>query len=192
MTKQATPADEAYIGQLLEELGAMAQALNEESDRAMVVLAGAYLDALLEKLIRRKLIDHEDPSFGFSRDERKVFADLHSANGPFSTFSARTTVACALRLIDPTAFRGLHFVRRIRNRFAHSVQVSFEDAQLKAWCAELWTLFRDQLSATHVTPRAQFYWSVHQLMALIGTSMTPSADGIVGNHKAVPLNTSGL
>jgi DNA-binding MltR family transcriptional regulator len=79
-----------------------------ESDRACAVLAGAFLDSLLERLLRRTIVQNA-PS------------DLFQAQGPLATFSAKIDMAYSLGLIPKDEHGDFHGIRRIRNDFAHAV-----------------------------------------------------------------------
>lgn len=97
-----------------------------ESDRAAAILAGSYLEVLLEKLLRTKFI------------QNPVVEDLFKGNGALSTFSSRIMLCFALDYISENTYRDLNLVRRIRNHFAHNIETaSFEDPEVHSRCAEL-------------------------------------------------------
>jgi hypothetical protein len=81
-----------------------------ETDRAAVILGPAKNDTLLAQLLDRHLL----PSLS-STDE------LLEGDSPLATFSARINACYRLGLIASEFAKSLHFVRRIRNAFAHEV-----------------------------------------------------------------------
>jgi hypothetical protein len=83
----------------------------KESDRAAAVLTPAYIDTLLEQLLRQYLRDSA------STDR------LFDADRGIATFSAKIDMTHALGLINDEAASDLHRVRKVRNQFAHSVNL---------------------------------------------------------------------
>jgi hypothetical protein len=87
------------------------EVLRRESDRAVAVLGPAYADAILEDLLRAFLIE------GKSADA------LLAVEGALGTFSSRINLAHALGLIRDSTHHDLELLRRIRNDFAHKVDL---------------------------------------------------------------------
>jgi hypothetical protein len=81
-----------------------------ESDRAAVILGAAKLDLLLFQIIQQFLL----PMTG-TKDE------LLDGDSALGTFSAKIHLVNRLGLIDAEFTRALHFIRKIRNSFAHEV-----------------------------------------------------------------------
>lgn len=96
--------DFAHLSEFIREF-------KDESDRAAAVLAGAYLDAILEQILRKRLVG------GGSRPGGR---DLVS--GPLFSFSVRVDAAVALGCISQDVAKELALVNDIRNRFAHHLQ----------------------------------------------------------------------
>jgi len=91
----------------------------KESDRAAAVLLPSYIDSLLEKLLRQYL------------RETQYTDSLFDANGGLATFSSRINVVHALGLISGNAAADLHKIRKIRNEFAHSINLhSLDESDL--------------------------------------------------------------
>ena len=111
--------------ELKREYAILCQIANE-SPRGMVLVAAAELDRLLLELIK-----------SFLRPGAGQNALLSSPNAPLATFSARIAAAHALNLISDQEFRELSIIRRIRNQFAHEINVSFEDQTMKSRVQEL-------------------------------------------------------
>jgi DNA-binding MltR family transcriptional regulator len=85
----------------------------EESERAAVILGTSKIENLLGQLLSRYMVasyTDDDP--------------LLKRDGPLGTFSSKIYAAYRLGLIDSEFARALHFVRRIRNEFAHEVKDS--------------------------------------------------------------------
>ena len=79
-----------------------------QSDRACAIVSGAMLEAQLEKLLLKNLIE-------------KPPNELFSTYGPLSTFAAKIDMATAMGLISKSERSDLHRIRKIRNIFAHSL-----------------------------------------------------------------------
>lgn len=110
-----------------------AQALQEEfngaSDRAVAVVAGAFLDQLLFDMLLTFLV--EDTSKNKEDDN-----NLFRGSGPLAAFSIRIRMAFRLGLISEDEHRWLHIVRNVRNFFAHTHGVaSFQLSPVRELCA---------------------------------------------------------
>ena len=82
-----------------------------ESERAMAVLAAAWIDSLLT----RKL------EILFSKGNSKTRQNLLNSDGPFASFSAKVNVTFCLGWIDVDVHHDLEVIRKIRNTFAHQI-----------------------------------------------------------------------
>jgi len=80
--------------------------LEVETDRGCALMAGAYLDSELKKLLKNHLVSNE-----------KIQDELFELSRPLGTFSSRIDPAYLLGLIGPQAHRDLHLIRKIRNDF---------------------------------------------------------------------------
>lgn len=135
-----------------------------ESDRGAAVLAGGYLDSLLEDLLRAVIV------------EDKSLNSLFDGNGPFATFSGRIDVAFAFGLLPVKTRHDLHLIRKIRNHFAHhSDEVSFTSSPVRDWCKELnatkrgATMFQNA-DEWIAEPRSQFIFAVQFAMFRLNKS----------------------
>lgn len=81
-----------------------------ESDRAVVVLGGAYLDARLEETLRTWLADDVDLDQHF-----------RAPSGVLSSYGAKYNVAHALGALPDDLRETIKHVGAIRNHFAHHV-----------------------------------------------------------------------
>jgi hypothetical protein len=92
----------------------------DETDRACAVLGAAHLDYLLAKAIEAHLPRGTEMS-----DEL-----LFKPEAPIGTFSSRISMAFALDIISRETKEYLNTIRRIRNGFAHKMEIhSFGEDQ---------------------------------------------------------------
>ena len=118
--------------------------LNRESERGQVLICSAFIDDLLVKVIHAFLI--EGPS------ANKL---LNGFNAPLGSFSARIEAAFAMGLIISPEYQDAQTIRKIRNEFAHAVDVSFQNPKIKQLCANLNFSAKDYKDVV-VAPRGQF------------------------------------
>jgi mannitol operon repressor len=122
MTGGQTLAEPELMVRLATELG-------EESDRAMAVLAAAYMDHLLGNLI-----------ISVMTVEDKEVEDLlfDGPNAPLGSFSSRINMAYCLGLLSRNQRKDLDIIRKVRNQFAHEfIGVSFDTEGIANRCREL-------------------------------------------------------
>ncbi|MVA91636.1 hypothetical protein GOZ80_06325 [Agrobacterium vitis] len=100
--------------------------IDSGSDRGIALVYVSYFDYLLEEMIK---------SFLCTDAPKEIF---EGSNSPLSSFSSRISMALALGLIDKDEARFLNLTRRIRNDFAHGLDVSFEDTQIKSRSKQLY------------------------------------------------------
>lgn len=135
--KERTDLVASLIGHVLKESGMenipytevaeLRCTLTEETDRGCVLMAAAYIDFELEKLIRAHVVD-----------DKAVVQDLFTNNGPLGTFSSRINLAYSLGLIPKDIKIDLHILRKIRNEFAHvPKKFGFDKDEIKSRCEAL-------------------------------------------------------
>ena len=104
--------------------------LQDETPRAAIILAGAFLDGLLSKLISTFLIA-----------DQKAVSELLGTDGgdaPLSSFSSKIKAAYCLGLISRDEYDDLNLIRKVRNKFAHEMHgFSITDQHVVNWCNEL-------------------------------------------------------
>ena len=98
----------------------------ERNERAAAIVGGAFLDTLLEHILRNFLVG-----------DRKEVQRLLDPEQPLGTYGARVSVVYCLGLIGTIVRDDLRLVGRIRNRFAHDLHASFEDEPICSWCRSL-------------------------------------------------------
>jgi hypothetical protein len=87
----------------------MTEELRSESDRATVLVYGAIIDEAIENALIRRMVQ-------LTATERdQIFQGL----GPLSSFSAKINIAYAVNIFGKMTKRDLHYIREVRNAFAH-------------------------------------------------------------------------
>lgn len=101
--------------------------LDKESDRGVALTCAAYVDDRLKALLQNSFVD-----------ERKVIERLLDGLGPLATFSSKIDTVFLLGMMTEDDHRGIHLIRKIRNKFAHyHMPRNFNDPDLSAQCREL-------------------------------------------------------
>ncbi len=120
------PSKEEMID-LLKDVFGLVKVLMTESERASVILASARMDVDLERLLKHLLLPYpgdSDPMFDGDR--------------MLGTFSAKIAMTHRLGAIDNDLEHALQLVRKIRNDFAHDLEVeSLSSQKQKGRLAEL-------------------------------------------------------
>jgi hypothetical protein len=128
---------------------------DEENDRALAIVGGAFLDTLLENILIEFLVD-----------DQKEVAELFRYDGPMGTYSGRIRAAYCLGLLRGPVRDDLRLVGKIRNRFAHDLSASFVDRQISSWCIALrWHRQVYIQPPPGVSARDLFHVGVNQLVA---------------------------
>ena len=102
---------EKHYSDPIEALAPFIGGLENEGDRAAVILVVSKLELILSQILQKYLIPVPDSEDGLLANDR-----------PLGTFSARIHMAHRLGLIDNLFSRSLHLIRKIRNDFAHEVE----------------------------------------------------------------------
>lgn len=96
----------------LEWMKIVKKEINNQSDRATIVIMGSILDLQLDNLLKEYLID--------SSEVNKLFSNL----GALSTFNNKIAMSYCLGLISEHEFKTLNTFRKIRNNFAHNINAN--------------------------------------------------------------------
>lgn len=99
--------------QLIQEAINFGEGLAREGERAAVVLGAARLDVSLERLLKKLMHPHPGGS-----------DNLFDSDRPLGSFSAKIALAYRLGVIDGNFEHALQMIRKIRNAFAHSINVA--------------------------------------------------------------------
>lgn len=102
--------EQTLDSELNSAIDAFLDELLSASDRAAVLVGGAVIDDLVERILLKVMLENPTRS-----------DDLFEGDAPLATFSARISLAHRLRLIDARFARALHLLRKVRNSFAHEV-----------------------------------------------------------------------
>lgn len=150
--KYILPSDK-ITPELVERLKEAAKFRNQltvETARGSALFAGSYLESILEKVLRGKLIGSE-----------KHLNELLSFNGAIGSFSNKINVSYSIGLISKDILNDLNIIRKIRNEFGHSANIiDFEDAKISGLCNSLKLVAR----AGESSPRQKFNASVHYIL----------------------------
>lgn len=116
------PADLA-----LDVIEGMDREFHEQSDRIVAVVGGAYLDAMLESLLRAVFIDKPDEAEA-----------MLGSNAPLGSNGSKYRLAYCLGLITKEQRDDLKLIGNIRNQFAHNFATcAFDAAPVRDWCSSL-------------------------------------------------------
>jgi hypothetical protein len=135
-------------------------------ERAIAIVGAAFLDKILEHIL-----------INFMVDDEKEKSKLIGIDRAIGTFSSRVTTTYCLGLICKTVRDDLRTVAKIRNKFAHELQASFDLEPIRGWCLSLkWHEFSMMMKApADATPRDVFKVGVNQLICylngLVGTAL---------------------
>jgi hypothetical protein len=127
----------------------------EKNERAAAIVGAAFLDTILEEILVNFFVD----------DEKEV-RNLLKTERPIGTYGSRTSLAYCLGLIGEIIRDDLRLVGKIRNRFAHDLQVSFNDDPIRTWALALkWHEISMSMRAPEgATPSEIFQVGVNQLV----------------------------
>jgi hypothetical protein len=121
---------------------AFQESLSAESDRGCALMAAAYLDSELQRLLCKYLVNDEPT-------QKEIFGNSR----PLGSFSSKIDLAYLVGLLGPNAHRDLHLIRRVRNEFGHvPTAIDFDNPSLASRCNELY----HDASGKKVSPRAKF------------------------------------
>jgi len=102
---------------------------NNESPRGAVLIAAAFLDTQLQKLLESNFINDKSAIKRIFDNER---------NGSLSTSYAKIQTAYCLGLINKVIHDDLNVIRKIRNKFAHEMfGFNFENLEIVKLCENL-------------------------------------------------------
>jgi hypothetical protein len=127
----------------------------ETSDRSLAIVGAAFVDTLMEHILRNFLV----------ADEKEV-ARLLKPDQALGTFGSRAVLIYCLGLVGKIIRNDLRLLAKIRNRFAHDLRVSFEDEPVRSWCRDFkWHEIGMMMPAPDgATTREIFEVSVNQLI----------------------------
>ncbi len=111
---------------LTEDVTRLVADLEHESDRGVALLAAAFLDDVLDVMIRAALINDDE-----------AVSKLCGIGRPLESFGARTHMAHCIGLLGADVYHDINLIREIRNDFAHRQPTTFDAPQIMAKCERL-------------------------------------------------------
>ena len=100
--------------------------LEKETDRGVALLGAAFLDDVLDVMIRGALVNDEE-----------AINKLCGTGRPLESFGARTHMAYCVGLLGQDIYHDLNLIREIRNDFAHRQPTHFGLQEIKDKCGQL-------------------------------------------------------
>jgi DNA-binding MltR family transcriptional regulator len=93
------------------------------AERALAITLPVLLEELLEQILRLSF-----------RPDKQITAEFFRPTGPLGNFGAKTRMAYMMNLMDENTYRDLLIISKIRNRFAHHIELkSFDDPTVREW-----------------------------------------------------------
>jgi mannitol operon repressor len=133
------------------DFAAMLEELNAETDRGVVLVATAFVDDLLGRLLAAFLLENESSEIL-----------LNGFNAPLGTLATKIAGCHAMGLITDGERLECHLLRRVRNEFAHQVKASFADNKIRDLCSNL--TISEAVKESTKSPRQQFARAAITLM----------------------------
>jgi DNA-binding MltR family transcriptional regulator len=162
--------DNAEDDQLAEVMD-FRKSLNVETDRGCALMAAAFLDSELDRLLRSLLVE-----------DGQIINELLGQGKPIGTFSSRIDLCFLLGLISPLSRRDFHLVRKIRNVFGHThLPIGFDDQSIANRCRELTHHLRDSSDP----PRKLFISSAVGLLAIVHSAMNERSRFVVRENPNI-------
>jgi len=102
--------------------------IDNQSDRALVLLCASILDKQLEDILKEFLIE-----------DNKRDKNLFGSNSSFSTFSSKLNACYYMGLLSKHEYSCIDTIRKIRNEFAHKISINsfYDSQQIIDWCKNL-------------------------------------------------------
>jgi len=139
----------------LDELNPFWKAFEDESDRAVAIVAVCLLDDLLERIIRASYV--KDPKV------KALFKDDHI----LQSFFAKINIAYFSGLIPNAVYHDLKLICGIRNKFAHAfiADLNFTDSSMVQRIDTF--IFGPKKIPELSTPKTKFILTVSQIVAVL-------------------------
>jgi DNA-binding MltR family transcriptional regulator len=136
------------VPHLTEDVARLVEDLGRETDRGCALLAAAFLDDVLDVMLRAAFVDAPE-----------AVGRILGTGRPLESFGARTHLAFCIGLLGTDVYADLNLIREIRNDFAHRQPTSFRVAEIQAKC-ERFKCVSSLIPAEACQPRERFTASV--------------------------------
>lgn len=102
--------------------------IEDQGDRSLALVSCSVLDLQLQNLLK-----------AFFIEDKKVDDDLFKNQMPLSSFSSKITMCYYLGLISEYEKNMINLMRKIRNKFAHEIDITYfnDSEKIKGWCGSL-------------------------------------------------------
>ncbi len=111
---------------LTEDVARLVQDLERETDRGCALLAAAFLDDVLDLMLRSAFVDAPES-----------VNKLLGPGRPLESFGVRAHLAYLIGLLGNDVYSDINLIREIRNDFAHRQPTSFGAKEIDAKCRRL-------------------------------------------------------
>ena len=144
--------------------------MTSASERIRAVVAGSFLDGVLEYAIAKELVD-------LTEEEENAVFDL---GGPLASCNQKILMGHALGLFGPKTKAQLKIINKVRNIFAHNMnEVTFDDDDVAKLASQLTFGLSEEEGARPLKDR--FVNSAHYLVLALASDI----EKCDGNFKAV-------
>lgn len=116
----------AGIEGAFNEIGQFARWMNKESPRGVALVCAAYIDDLLFRALTAVLLDNSGTKTLFQ-----------GVNPPLGSFASRSHAAFSLGIFDQVMYDDCSVIRKIRNKFGHTVEIDFDSEEVTRLCGRL-------------------------------------------------------
>lgn len=111
---------------LSDDVARLVEDLQKETDRGAALLAAAFLDDVLDVMLRAVFVG--DP---------EAVNKIIGPGRPLESFGARAHLAYCVGLLGTDIYADINLIREIRNDFAHRHPTTFEVAEIRQKCERL-------------------------------------------------------
>lgn len=111
---------------LSEDVSRLVEDLEKETDRGAALLGAAFLDDVLELVLRSAMVDAPE-----------VIDKLIGGGRALESFGSRAHLAYLMGLLGPDIYADINLIREVRNDFAHRQPTSFDSEEIRDKCKRL-------------------------------------------------------
>jgi len=161
INKEITDDPPGFVNTIFgEALDSVLKELAGDSDRAAAIVGCASLDESLAGLLLEFLVQNQDG------ESDLLGSDNSSA--PLGSFGSRIAAAYAVGLIDRDQRDALRRLKKVRNEFAHSIDLTFGDQAIADQCEAASRLVpTENYGGQQRGPRELFVCTVAKLAGLL-------------------------